>query len=34
MPDINVYLEHLAVDASGELQSEFKVYKEGMVWRR
>jgi hypothetical protein len=34
MPDINVYLEHLAVDANGELSPEFYGYKKGMVWRR
>jgi len=34
MPDINVDLEHLAVDANGALSPEFYGYKKGMVWRR
>ena len=34
MPDINVDLEHLAVDSNGELPPEFYCYKKGMVWRR
>lgn len=33
-PDIDVYLEHWAVDASGEPPPEFEGYKDGMVWKR
>ena len=33
-PDIDVYLEHWAVDANGEPPPEFEGYKEGMAWKR
>ena len=33
-PDIDVYLEHWAVDENGEPPSEFEGYKEGMAWKR
>lgn len=32
--DANAYLEHWAVDASGEPPPEFVGYKEGMAWKR
>ncbi len=33
-PDIDVYLEHWAVDENGEPPPEFEGYKEGMLWKR
>ena len=33
-PDIDVYLEHWAVDENGEPPPEFEGYKEGMAWKR
>jgi DNA helicase-4 len=33
-PDIDVYLEHWAVDENGEPPPEFEGYKEGMHWKR
>ncbi|QDZ26570.1 UvrD-helicase domain-containing protein [Noviherbaspirillum sp. UKPF54] len=34
LPDVDVYLEHWAVDEEGEPPPEFTGYKEGMVWKR
>jgi DNA helicase-4 len=34
LPDAQAYLEHWAVDASGEPPPEFTGYKEGMDWKR
>lgn len=34
LPDVDVYLEHWAVDERGEPPPEFHGYKEGMVWKR
>jgi DNA helicase IV len=33
-PDIDVYLEHWAVDANGEPPKEFVDYKAGMIWKK
>lgn len=33
-PDIDVYLEHWALDANGEPPESFANYKEGMVWKK
>ncbi len=33
-PDIDVYLEHWAVDENGEPPPEFEGYKDGMAWKR
>jgi len=34
LPDIDVYLEHWALDANGEPPPAFVGYKEGMAWKR
>lgn len=34
LPDVDVYLEHWAVDERGEPPPEFHGYKEGMIWKR
>lgn len=34
LSDIDVYLEHWAVDENGDPPAEFKGYKEGMDWKR
>lgn len=34
LPDIGAYLEHWALDATGEPPKEFVGYKEGMVWKK
>lgn len=34
LPDIDVYLEHWAVDENGNPPPEFKGYKEGMAWKQ
>lgn len=34
LPDADAYLEHWALDASGEPPAEFAGYKEGMAWKK
>lgn len=34
LPEVDVYLEHWAVDENGNPPPEFKGYKEGMAWKR
>jgi len=34
LPDYDVYIEHFALDKSGNAPAHFKNYKEGVIWKR